>query len=242
MRKLPVLLLTALLVLTTCKSGPTHTAEPTTEGPTPPAVTEVPPGEPTMLSPLPTESPLPTPEPPGGGDEGTGAVLLVIAPEDFRDEEYAEPRAVLEAAGYAVVVASLSLDVATGMLGMEVQPDLLLADVRVPDYDAIVFIGGNGATVYWDAPEAYRVAQEAAEQGKGLAAICIAPVILARAGVLAGREATVFDPDSLCAELEAGGATCTGVPVQRDGRIVTARSPDVAGLFAETIVEVLQEP
>lgn len=171
-----------------------------------------------------------------------GEVLMVIAPQGFRDEEYARPREVLESAGYAVTVASRSRETARGMLGMRVRPDLLLSEARAADYDAVVFVGGSGAQTYWDDPEAHRLAQEAANGGKVVAAICIAPVILARAGVLEGKQATVFDPPSLCAELTAHGATCTGASVQRDGRTVTASGPQAAEDFARSILAALEEP
>jgi len=165
-------------------------------------------------------------------------VLFVIAPQNFRDEEYTEPHAVLEAAGYTVVVASSSLEMATGMLGVEVQPDLLLLDVQVGDYDAVVLIGGMGAATYWDNPEAHRIAQEAVAAGKVVAAICIAPVILARAGVLEGKQTTVFHGN--CGELEAGGAICdSDVPVQRDGLIITGNGPAAATAFGEAILDAL---
>lgn len=186
---------------------------------------------PYIEAPAPTEAPAPAP---------TMQVLLIIAPENFRDEEYAEPRAVFEAAGYTVVVASASLETATGMLGMEVQPDLLLADVQVGDYDAVVFIGGMGARAYWDDPQVHRIAQEAVAAGKVVGAICIAPVILARAGVLEGKQATVFKGN--CGELEAGGAICdSDVPVQRDGLIVTANGPAAATAFGEAVLDALAE-
>ncbi len=171
-----------------------------------------------------------------------GRILMVIAPQNFRDEEYARPRQVLESAGYAVTVASRSRETARGMLGMRVQPDLLLSEAHAADYDAVVFVGGSGAQTYWDDPEAHRLAQEAAAGGKVVAAICIAPVILARAGVLEGKQATVFDPPSLCAELTAHGATCTGASVQRDRRTVTASGPPAAEDFARAILAALEGP
>jgi protease I len=183
---------------------------------------------------------LPRAESSTTGDQGT--VLLIIAPSGFNDDEYSKVRAILETAGYAVVVASRSLDLADGDYGLvQAQPSVVLADTNMTDYDAAVFIGGRGSTVYWDDAEAHRIAREAAGNEKVLAATSIAPVILARAGVLDGKQATVYDPATHCPELEAGGARCTGERVQRDGRIVTARLEQAADQFAETIVQVLQE-
>lgn len=183
---------------------------------------------------------LPQAQPAGVG--GRGTVLLVVAPSGFNDDEYAGVRATLEARGYAVVVASSSLDVAVGDYGLlQVQPDLALADVDAAEYDALVFVGGRGSMVYWDDPEAHRIARDALGAGRVLAATTLAPVILARAGVLEGREATVYDPAIHCPELEAGGAVCTGERVQRDGAVVTARLEGAAEAFAVAIDEVVQE-
>ena len=75
-------------------------------------------------------------------------VLMVIASSQFRDEEYQKPRALLEAAGAKVTVASSSLQESTGMLGMKVTPDILLKDARMEQFDAVVFVGGMGATEF----------------------------------------------------------------------------------------------
>ncbi|MGD1994449.1 MAG: DJ-1/PfpI family protein [Anaerolineae bacterium] len=179
-----------------------------------------------------------TPTPP---ERNRGTLLVVIAPGEFNDDEYTETRALLEARGYAVRVASHDTEVATGAYGLiEVRPDLSLSTVEAGDYGAVIFIGGEGAKDYWDDPRAHRVAQAAATEDKVVAAISLAPVILARAGVLEGKQATVYDPATYCIELEAGGAVCTGQRVQRDGCVVTARLEQATDLFAEAILEALQ--
>ena len=167
------------------------------------------------------------------------SVLMIIASRDFRDEEYQKTRQFLEARGAAIAVASSSLDVAKGMLGAKVKPDLLLKDVAVGDYNAIVFIGGMGAQEYLNNPTAHALARQAVEKGKILAAICLAPATLARAGVLAGKRATAFP--SVAQELKAGGATYTGATVERDGLIITAKGPEASEEFAEEIARALEE-
>ncbi len=222
------------VLLAACAPPPAPTPVPPTPTPVPATPTPVPP-TPTPVPPTPTPAP-PTPTP------TVKRVVLIIAHENFQDHEYAEPRSVFEAKGFEVVVASSSLETATGMEGAQVQPDILVSEIKVGDYDAIVFIGGIGVEEeYWDNPEAHRVAREAVAQGKVLAAICIAPVILARAGVLEGKRATVFPyPDGINA-LEAGGATYTGKEVERDGLIITAFGPPASRQFGETIAAALEE-
>jgi protease I len=259
-------IITLLALLVGCGPSATEVAAPPTEVAPPPTPTEAPPPTdtpqpeptqaPTEAAPLLTDTPQPEPTeaPPEAAPPATDTpqpeptqppapaikrVVFIIAHEGFRDEEYTEPRAVLEARGVQVTVASSSPETAMGMMGATVQPDVLVSDIVVSDYGAIVFIGGPGAAEYWDDPTAHRIAQEAVAQGKVLAAICIAPVALARAGVLQGRQATVFE--SAIGEVEAGGATCTGESVVRDGLIVTANGPGAARQFGEAIAAALEE-
>ena len=166
-------------------------------------------------------------------------IAMLIAHKDFRDEEYQTPRKLFEAQGATVKVASSSLEEAGGMLGAKVKPDMLLKDVKVAEYDAIIFVGGSGATEYWDDPTAHAIAKEAVEKGKVLAAICIAPATLAKAGVLKGKKATVFS--SAAGELKAAGCDYTGQPVERDGKIITANGPDAAEKFAAEVIKALRE-
>jgi protease I len=236
MKKLMTVALLVVLVLTACGT-PDGPSEGSSEGPT---VEEGATASPTLPPRPDVESPLSPIEPIGVGSRGT--VLLIIAPNDFNDDEYVLPRLAFEGAGYEVVVASKSTDMASGMFGTQVEPDIALADVDIADYEAVVFIGGGGANAYWDDEQAHRVAQEAVQEAKVLGAICIAPVILARAGVLVDTEATVFDPENMCSELEAGEAVCTGEPVERDGLIVTGFGPEVAEEFALTVIQVVEEP
>jgi protease I len=164
-------------------------------------------------------------------------VVMVIGQRDFRDEELFEPKALLEKAGAQVVVASSSLDEAEGMLGGRAQPGVVLSDVDPSDFHAIVFVGGVGAKQYWDDEAAHDLARRAAEQGRIVAAICLAPIILANAGLLDGRKATVWRTES--GRLRAQGATYTGADVEVDGQIITANGPEAASEFATAVAEAM---
>jgi protease I len=166
-------------------------------------------------------------------------VLMVIASSNFRDEEYAEPRKKLEAAGVRVTVACSTLSAAKGKLGLEVKPDVLISDVQEEDYDGIVFVGGGGSKEYFESPVALRLAQAFFNRGKLTSAICIAPAILANAGLLKQKKATSF-PSSREA-LEAKGAVFTGAGVESDGVIVTGSGPEAADAFGEKLVELLRK-
>lgn len=165
--------------------------------------------------------------------------VMIIAKKDFRDEELLQPREILEKEGIEVTIASSSLAKSRGMLGTVVKPDIMLDQIKVDDYDIIIFVGGLGASEYFNDPVAHKIAQEAANKGKVLGAICIAPVILANAGVLKGRNATVWSSER--GSLEAQGAHYTGKPVEVDGMIVSANGPKAAKEFGRAIVRYLKE-
>ena len=163
--------------------------------------------------------------------------VMVIAEKNFRDEELFEPKKILEAEGVKVIVVSTSFNIARGMLGGKVKPDMLLSEIKVDDYDAIIFVGGSGASQYWNDSLAHNIAKEAVEKNKVLGAICIAPVTLANAGVLTGKKATVWPSEK--GKIEAKGAIYTGESVQIEGKIITAEGPQAARRFGEAIAKVL---
>ena len=164
--------------------------------------------------------------------------LMIIAERNFRDEELLEPKKILEDREIKVTIASTSLQDSRGMLGATVKPDILLSSVKVQDYDVIIFVGGGGASQYWNDPLAHSIAQKVVQKGKILGAICIAPVTLANAGVLSGKKATVFSSE--ISKLETKGATYTKKPVQVEGKIITGEGPQSAEQFGEAIVKVLE--
>lgn len=165
--------------------------------------------------------------------------VLIIAGSNFRDEELFETKRTLESAKVQTVIASTKTGTITGMLGGRARADILIDSILVDDYDAIVFIGGAGAAQYFDDATALNIARSAAGKSKLLAAICIAPTILANAGVLDGVTATSFSSERR--KLEKAGAKYTGAPVEKDGLIITANGPRSAARFGRTIVDALAD-
>ncbi len=165
--------------------------------------------------------------------------LLVIAPKAFRDEEYAEPRRILESADVDVTTASVAPGTCAGRFGLKAVADVALGDVDGASFEAVVFVGGAGARRYFNDETAQRIARDAVDAGKVVGAICIAPSILGNAGLLDRVRVTSFASEE--ADLSANGAIWTGQPVEVDGQIVTANGPESATLFGEEIVRMLGE-
>lgn len=166
-------------------------------------------------------------------------VLFVVAPRNFRDEEYQAPRRILENAGWLVEVASRGVKEASGMFGAKAAIDKDIAEVKVDDYEGIVFVGGSGSAIYFEDQLVLSLVQSAYQKGKVVGAICIAPSILANAGILEGKDATSFPSES--ENLRVRGANYTGEAVTVAGRIVTGRGPEAAEEFGKKLLEVLTQ-
>jgi protease I len=105
------------------------------------------------------------------------------------------------------------------------------------EYEAVVYVGGGGSKLLFNNPLAQTIARVMYQQGKVVAAICLAPVILANAGLLRNKKATAAGTEAKT--LENHGATYTGPGVTVDGNIVTANAPKASRLFGEKINEML---
>ena len=170
-------------------------------------------------------------------------IALIIAFRDFRDEEYFEPKEILEKAGFEITTVSGKLGPAMGVYGGEAKVNLLLSDLKVHDFDAIIFVGGSGAARYFEDKSARRIVLEAVLENKVLGAICLAPTILALAGVLKDKKATVWSSNmdkSFVGILKKEGADYSSRTVVVDGLIVTANGPEAATAFARAILDKLK--
>jgi protease I len=164
-------------------------------------------------------------------------ILIAIAPEKFRDEELAEAVAALQQAGIGFEIASTRRGSCTGMLGARATATLSFEEVDPGNYEAILIIGGSGSQVHlWDDDLLREIAKYFPLKGKVVAAICLAPVVLARAGILKGKKATYYENPASFREMKTSGAVLVNKPVVSDGRIITANGPAASKEFAAEIV------
>lgn len=166
-------------------------------------------------------------------------VLLVIAPQVFRDEELFETREEIEKGGFEVIITSTSKGTCIGKLGGKAEASISIEEVVPADFQSVVFIGGAGSQVFFDSHTAHDLAWEMYADGKVVGAICAAPVILAKAGLLKDKRATVY-PDHEYT-LKQFGAHYTGEAVTVDGNIVTGNGPRSSRAFGQAIVDRIKE-
>jgi len=163
---------------------------------------------------------------------------MFIAFEGFRDEEYSEPKKILEAAGVKVDTVSTAKGQASGKFGAAAPVDKTIDEINPADYDALLLVGGPGALGHLDNAAVHSIFKKAASLGRLIGAICISPVVLAHAGLLRGKKAAVW-PDG-AGELEKAGALCTGAEVETDGNIITASGPVPARAYGMALVRALK--
>lgn len=169
-------------------------------------------------------------------------VALVIAPEQFRDEELFTPQKKLEEAGVETTIAASKLGEAQGMLGGTAKPQTLIKDLKAQELDGIIVVGGMGSPEYlWNDKDLHKVIQELEKANKVIASICLSGAVLANAGVLSGKKATVWEMPESVKALEDGKATFLNQPVVQDGKVITANGPEAAGDFADKIIVELSK-
>ena len=169
-------------------------------------------------------------------------ILYLIAQNNFRDEEYFVPRQIFEKAGHKIATVSLEAKTCHGMMGGTVVANFSIDTIKAQLFDALVIAGGTGAKTLAKNPIVLSVVSNFDTLGKPIAAICLGPVVLANAGILNGKKATVYNdsltPESI-QELKDKGAKFVQEPVVKDGRILTAKGPQYARHFAEEFLKML---
>lgn len=168
-------------------------------------------------------------------------ILIVIPPDQFRDEELADPVTAFGKAGISHDTASTRKGMCRGMLGARVMATHSFGDVDPGEYDGIVIVGGAGSPTHlWNNDVLIELVQTFHRSGKIVAAICLSPVVLARAGILDGRAAACYLSPASRKEILDAGATLSDRPVEEDGSVITANGPAAAKEFASAIVRRLK--
>ena len=166
-------------------------------------------------------------------------MIYILLGTGFEEAEALVTADVLRRANLPVSLTGIGGEYVTGSHNITVRADIRVEDVALSNGDTVVLPGGMGGVASIEGSKAaMALVQEAAENCR-IAAICAAPTLLARAGLLKKGVRCVCYP-GMEGELSAAGA----VPQPDrstvvDGNLVTGRGPGSAFDFGLTLAEVL---
>ncbi|HNR34052.1 MAG TPA: DJ-1/PfpI family protein [Candidatus Hydrogenedentes bacterium] len=144
----------------------------------------------------------------------------------------------LRRAGVEVTTAGLDREPVKASRGTVLIPDVLLEEAIKKPFDMIALPGGQPGTDNLANDERIiSLVRRMAAAGQWVCAICAAPAVLGKAGVLAGKRATSYP--GVLDKMELPGVTYTGAAVERDGNVITSRGPGTALAFGLELVEAL---
>jgi len=160
--------------------------------------------------------------------------LLMPFAEGFEEIEAMSAISILRSAGISIDMVGVVGSMIPGAHGINTAMDKRIGDIRVDDYDGIVIPGGSRGCANLERSKIVMDAiKKLNEQGKLVAAICAAPLLLSKAGVLHNKKATIYPG----MEKELPYPRDSKVVV--DGNIITSQGPGTALDFALEIVKQL---
>lgn len=165
-----------------------------------------------------------------------GTVYVFLA-DGFEEIEGLTQVDMLRRAGIAVKTVGVAGPQVMGAHDIPVMADVTGVGFTLPDdADMVVLPGGSVGTDNLLASDMVaEVLAEAGRRGIYTAAICAGPTVLHKAGLLAGKRVTGFPSY----QHFLTGCTVTGLPVEVDGKVITARSAGVAQAFGHALITAL---
>ena len=167
--------------------------------------------------------------------------VLVLLAQGCEELEAVTVIDLLRRAGIEVVTAGLDDKPVVASRRTAIIPDTSLERVAGGDFDMVVLPGGMpGSQNLADDARVIELVKRMAAAGKFTCAICAAPMVLAKAGVLEGKRRAVR---ATCypGVLEGLGLKSTGEAVCRDGKVITSRGPGTAMDFSLALIEALED-
>ncbi|UCC91370.1 MAG: DJ-1/PfpI family protein, partial [Candidatus Aenigmatarchaeota archaeon] len=121
-----------------------------------------------------------------------------------------------------------------GRSGIKIVADTKIEDVDHKDFDCVVFPGGNPGYINLErSKKVFDIINDFNDQEKTIAAICAAPSILGKMGILDNRRATIYPG------MERDIPRPRSGKVVVDDHIITSEGPGTALDFALEIIKNL---
>ena len=164
--------------------------------------------------------------------------VLVLLAQGCEEIEAVTVIDVLRRGGIDVVAAGLDDRPIEASRGVVLLPDTTLDHaLEMGEFAMVVLPGGMGGTNALAAdPRVAKLVQNMSAADRHVCAICAAPLVLAKAGLLKGRAYTAY-PGVI--DNAGDSSAYTGAAVEVDGKLITSRGPGTAMDFALHLVEVM---
>ncbi len=166
------------------------------------------------------------------------SILIFLPSNNFSEEEFLPIKRIFLKRNKQIFIASDSFSVCSGENGLKVGIDANFYNANEKNFAAFVLIGGKGNRNYWGNEALHKIVRKFHNSGKVVGAICSAPVILIRSGILDKTSATCWKEDK--SELIKAGINYQERSVIAENKIVTADSPQSAVQFAETVLNLIK--
>jgi 4-methyl-5(b-hydroxyethyl)-thiazole monophosphate biosynthesis len=165
-------------------------------------------------------------------------MVAILLADGFETVEALAPCDMLRRAGVPVQLVGVGGTTLTSGQQMAVQADCALEELDASQVEMVLLPGGlMGVENLQNSSAAMALVRQCAAEGKYVAAICAAPTILGKLGLLEGKRAVCYPG------MESGltGAeVCKGSGVVVDGTIVTAEAAGSSIAFGLKLVELLK--
>ncbi len=166
------------------------------------------------------------------------SVLLFLPAIDFNEQEFLIVSNSLKNAGIKIFIVSDSASICIGSNGLKVKNEIQLYNVHENNFGGIIIIGGKGTRNYWNNQSLHSIAKKFVQNKKPVGAICSAPIILAKAGLIKSA-ATCYNDD--IKELEREGVQYKDFPVYSENKIITGKDPVSSDEFIKTFLYELSK-
>lgn len=155
----------------------------------------------------------------------------------FEETEALVTLDLMRRAGIDVKTVGVGSLTVIGAHGISVAADIAESDIDINNCDGILLPGGMPGTENLFASETVScVLNHCHKNGKLIAAICAAPIILGRKGMLDGKRAVCFPGF----ENEMGKVLFTDMPCVSDDNIITAKGAGAVFEFSHRIIEYIK--
>lgn len=164
-------------------------------------------------------------------------MVYVLLATGFEEIEAVAPVDLMRRAKIDVQFVGLGGEIIRGRSGIELRADIRIEEIRLEEMEMLVIPGGGGVEHIGADASAVNAIQYAYAHQKYIAAICAAPTLLGKLGMLVGVKAVCYPG------MEGGmtGARWAGdVKIVRDGRFIFGQAPGSAIDFGLKLIEVLK--